>query len=79
MSKDFMTERITEDCGKSFAPSRYALKSKNDAITQPYRTYDLFYEITFEVIQKLGAYEDIGTPEEFRKLKGGGVDVVSSK
>ena len=71
MSKEFMTERLTEDYGKIFAPSRYALKSKNDAIIQPYGTYELFYEITFEVIQKLGAYEDIGTPEEFRRLKGG--------
>lgn len=76
MSKEFMTERLTEDYGKIFEPSRYALKSKNDTIIQPYRTYELFYEIAFEVIQKLGAYEDIGTPEEFRRLKGSGVDEI---
>lgn len=63
----FMKERITEDCGEGFAPSRYSLKSHNDAIIKPYGTYDLFYEITFCVLQKLGAYEDIGTPEECRK------------
>lgn len=68
MSKNFMTERITEDYGESFAPSRYALRSKNDAIIQPYKTYELFYEITFEVLQKLGAYEDLGTPEELKKI-----------
>lgn len=43
--------------------------SRNDAIIQPYKTYDLFFEITFHVLQKLGAYEDIGTPEEFAELK----------
>jgi len=63
-SRDFMTDRLTVDCGESFMPSRYALKSKNDAIVSPYKTYDLFFEITFHVLQKLGAYEDIGTPEE---------------
>ena len=36
----------------------------NDAIISPYKTYELFFEITFMVIQKLGAYEDIGTPDE---------------
>lgn len=63
-NNDFMTDRLTEDAGQSFAPSRYHLKSGNDAITNPYKTYDLFFEITFMVLQKLGAYEDIGTPEE---------------
>lgn len=67
MSKDFMTERITEDAGKAFGPSRYGLKSRADAIVSPYRTYALFFEITFHVLQKLGAYEDIGTPEECRR------------
>ena len=67
MTDDFMTRRLTEDAGASFAPSRYGLISKNDAIVQPYKTYALFFEITFHVIQKLGAYEDIGTPEECRK------------
>ena len=67
MSADFMTERITADAGKAFYPDRYYLKSKNDAIVEPYRTYDLFFEINFHVIQKLGAYEDIGTPEECRQ------------
>ena len=65
--KDFMTDRLTKDAGKAFSPSRYSLKSGNDAIIRPYSTYDLFYEITFKVMQKLGAYEDIGTPEECRK------------
>lgn len=64
---DFMTERITEDAGEAFAPSRYMLKSRADAIVQPYRTYDLMFEITFHVLQKLGVYEDIGTPNECRK------------
>lgn len=64
---DFMAERITEDAGADFAPARYGLKSKNDAIVSPYATYDLFFEITFQVLQKLGAYEDIGTPGECQK------------
>lgn len=64
---DFMTERLTEDAGKSYSPSRYRLKSGNDAIVSPYKTYDLFFEITFKVLQKLGAYEDIGTPEECQR------------
>ena len=59
-----MKSRLTTDAGEAFSPSRYSLKSKNDAILHPYRTYDLFYEITFMVLQKLSAYEDIGTPEE---------------
>lgn len=60
----FMKERITEDAGEAFRPTRYSLKSKADVVVQPYKTYDLFFEIEFHVIQKLGAYEDIGTPEE---------------
>lgn len=63
----FMRERITVDAGEKFAPSRYSLKSKNDTVLRPYATYDLFFEITFHVLQKLGAYEDIGTPEECRE------------
>lgn len=63
---DFMTERLTADYGEAFSPSRYALKSKNDVIARPYGSYDLFFEITFYVLQKLGAYEDIGTPGECR-------------
>lgn len=69
MTKNFMEERITEDNGEAFAPSRYSLISKNDAVIRPYATYDLFFEITFQVIQKLGAYENIGTPKEFKELK----------
>lgn len=61
---NFMVERLTEDAGKAFSPARYSLKSGNDAIISPYKTYELFYEITFRVIQKLGVYESIGTPEE---------------
>ena len=61
---NFMIERLTEDVGKAFAPAQYSLRSGNDAIVNPYKTYDLFYEITFRVIQKLGIYESIGTPEE---------------
>lgn len=67
MSMEFMTKRITQDDGEKFRPTRYSLISKNDAIISPYRTYDLFFEITFHVIQKLGTYEDIGTPEECRE------------
>lgn len=63
-NNDFMSRRLTKDAGKAFLPARYSLKSKNDAIIEPYKTYELFFEITFEVIQKLGTYEDIGTPEE---------------
>lgn len=66
-NNDFMTERLTEDNGKEFLPARYGLKSKNDAIVNPYKTYELFFEITFMVLQKLGMYEDIGTPEECRQ------------
>lgn len=61
---NFMVERLTEDAGKAFSPARHNLKSRNDAIISPYKTYELFFEITFMVIQKLGAYEEIGTPEE---------------
>ena len=61
---NFMTARLTEDAGEAFSPARYTLKSRNDAIISPYKTYELFFEITFMVIQKLGVYEEIGTPEE---------------
>ena len=61
---NFMVERLTEDAGEAFSPARYNLKSRNDAIISPYKTYELFFEITFMVIQKLGTYETIGTPEE---------------
>lgn len=63
----FMRDRITEDNGEAFRPSRYSLISKVDAIISPYKTYDLFFEIEFHVIQKLGAYEDIGSPDECRE------------
>lgn len=63
-NNDFMNKRLTKDAGEAFSPARYSLKSGNDAIISPYKTYELFFEITFMVIQKLGAYEDIGTPEE---------------
>ena len=46
-------ERLTKDNGKAFEPSRYSL---TDIST--YKIYDLFYEITFKVLQKLGKYED---------------------
>ena len=65
--KDFMTDRLTKDAGEAFSPARYSLKSGNDVIINPYATYDLFYEITFKVMQKLGVYEDIGTPEDCKK------------
>ena len=61
---NFMVERLTEDAGEAFSPARYNLKSRNDAIISPYKTYELFFKITFMVIQKLGTYETIGTPEE---------------
>jgi hypothetical protein len=61
---DFRTKRLTE---KGLRDGDYCLKSKNDVIVQPYKTYDLFFEITFRVLPKLGMYEDIGTPEECRK------------
>lgn len=63
-NNDFMNKRLTKDTGEAFSPARYSLKSRNDAIISPYKTYELFCEITFMVIQKLGAYEDIGTPDE---------------
>lgn len=46
-------ERLTKDNGKAFESSRYSL---TDIST--YKIYDLFYEITFKVLQKLGKYED---------------------
>ena len=63
-NNDFMNKRLTKDAGEAFSPARYSLKSRNDAIISPYKIYELFFEITFMVIQKLGAYEDIGTPDE---------------
>ena len=42
-------ERLTKDNGKAFEPSRYSL-----ADISTYKIYDLFYEITFKVLQKLG-------------------------
>lgn len=69
--KDFMEKRLTRDFGEIFGRGRYGLASKNGAIISPYGSYELFYEMTFEVIPKLGAYEDIGTPEECRKAVGG--------
>ena len=65
--RDFKVDRLTKDYGENFQPSRYVLASGNDAVIQPYKTYELFYEMTFEVIQKLGMYEDIGTIEECRQ------------
>lgn len=67
MKPENFAERLTEDCGKAFEPSRYVLKSKNEVVVSPYATYDLFFEITFKVLQKLGLYEDLGTPEELAK------------
>ena len=40
---NFMTERLTKDDGKAFSPALYSLKSKNDAIINPYKTYELFF------------------------------------
>lgn len=62
--EDWKTERLTEE---GLHECDYMLKSRLDAIVAPYKTYDLFFEITFRVIRKLGMYEDIGTPEECRK------------
>ena len=60
-----ITVRYSDGSTKEiFSPARYNLKSRNDAIISPYKTYELFFEITFMVIQKLGTYETIGTPEE---------------
>lgn len=64
MSDNWKTERLTE---KGMYEGSYSLKSRLDEIVDPYRTYELFFEITFRVIRKLGMYEDIGTPEECRK------------
>lgn len=61
---DWKTDRLTE---AGLQDGSYMLKSRLDAIVAPYKTYDLFFEITFRVIRKLGMYEDIGTPEECRK------------
>lgn len=64
---DFMHEKLMKDGGEAFSPARYSLKSGNDAILSPYKTYELFFEETFYVHQKLGAYESIGTPDECRE------------
>lgn len=63
----FMKDRITEDNGEAFKPSRYSLKSGSDVPPGSYGNYDFFFENTFHVIQKLGAYEDIGSPAEIMK------------
>jgi len=57
--------RLTER-NDDFA-SKYRLASHNDCIIAPHKTYDLFYEITFRVLPKLGMYEDIGTVEECKE------------
>ena len=57
--------RLTER-NDDFA-SKYRLASHNDCIIAPYKTYDLFFEITFRVLPKLGMYEDIGTVEECKE------------
>lgn len=62
--EDWTKTRLTE---RGLIDGQYVLKSKRDAIVQPYKTYDLFFEINFRVMPKLGMYEDIGTPEECRK------------
>lgn len=64
MDEDWKTKRLTEE---GLHEGDYMLVSRADAIASPYRMYDLFFEITFRVIRKLGMYEDIGTPEECRK------------
>ena len=45
-NNDFMNKRLTKDAGEAFSPARYSLKSGNDAIISPYKTYELFFEIT---------------------------------
>lgn len=64
-------ERLTKDNGKAFEPSRYSL-----ADISTYKIYDLFYEITFKVLQKLGEYEDAEEQGLFLRLPCGiGADV----
>lgn len=67
MSKETesLSQRLTER-HDGFMP-KYGLASHNDGIVSPYKTYDLFFEITFQVLPKLGMYEDIGTVEECRE------------
>ena len=67
MSKEAepLGQRLTESYDGFTA--KYRLASHNDCIISPYKTYDLFYEITFRVLPKLGMYEDIGTVEECRE------------
>lgn len=62
--ENWTEKRLTE---RGLQDGDYILKSKNDVMVLPYKTYDLFFEITFRVLPKLGMYEDIGTPEECRK------------
>lgn len=62
--KNWTETRLTEP---GLQDGAYSLKSKADVMVQPYKTYELFFEITFRVLPKLGMYEDIGTPEECRK------------
>lgn len=68
MSKEAesLSQRLTERHDGPFA-SKYGLASRNDGIVSPYKTYELFFEITFKVIPKLGMYEDIGTVEECKE------------
>lgn len=56
-------ERLTKDNGKAFEPFRYSLED-----ISTYKIYDLFYEITFKVLQKLGKYEDAEEQGLLRQL-----------
>lgn len=56
-------ERLTKDNGKEFEPFRYSLED-----ISTYKIYDLFYEITFKVLQKLGKYEDAEEQGLLRQL-----------
>lgn len=62
--ENWTEKRLTE---RGLREGDYDLKSKADVMIQPYKTYELFFEINFRVLPKLGMYEDIGTPEECRK------------
>lgn len=44
-NNDFMNKRLTKDAGEAFSPTRYSLKSGNDAIISPYKTYELFLKL----------------------------------
>lgn len=63
----FIDERTLKDRITKPSLGSYALKSKADVIKQPYGSYDLFFEMTFKAIPKLGKYEDIGSLKECRK------------